>query len=388
MNWTKDFLLAFICRGTSSSVFSLLTTTFASYMFVTCTDNTAVAGAAVGIYIVAALLSRLISGRYMDLVGRRRLFLVATGAFFVFQIAYVLPMPTAMVFALRFAHGFAFGIVHNTLSVIVLDYLHHDHWGEGLSVFTLSSCIAQAAGPFLGIWILSAHGFFALFAAASALAGISFWCACLLRIKPHDLSPKQRAELTEGFRLRDFVEISALPVAGVALAMNLCSGSVSSFVNTYLTEIGLAPAASWYFLAYAFVMFVTRPFMGKFLDTHGGSLVLLPSIASIGIGCALLALCGNVPVLIAAACFMGFGVGNTNSSSQVIAVLKAPSHRSGTAMATITSSVDAGMGLGPMILGASVPLAGYSGMLYLCVAISALALAAFGLTLRKMAESR
>lgn len=76
--------------------------------------------------------------------------------------------------------------------------------------------------------------------------------------------------------------------------------------------------------------------------------------------------------LLSAGAFIGLGVGAVQACSQAIAVKVSLRHRLGLANSTFFMFAEAGIGLGPFILGLPVPFIGYRG-LYRGIAVSALA---------------
>ena len=86
---------------------------------------------------------------------------------------------------------------------------------------------------------------------------------------------------------------------------------------------------------------------------------------------------GWAVLLIGAALLLGFGVGTVQSCGLAMAVRVSSDERLGVANATFYMLLDVGVGIGPVLLGALVPLIGYSA-LYLCMAaVGLLALALF-----------
>ena len=63
---------------------------------------------------------------------------------------------------------------------------------------------------------------------------------------------------------------------------------------------------------------------------------------------------------------MGFG--NLISSFQAVVVNKSPKHRIGLATSTFFIAMDAGIGVGPIIIGAILPILGFRNM-YMTMAI-------------------
>ena len=373
--WSKDFVLATLAKTFSSMVFTLLTTTVATFSFAAYNANAGEAGIAVGSFILAALVSRFLIARYTEVIGRKRLLVISSLAFFVATLGYLLPVDFYGFLAVRVAHGLAFGIANNTLTVVATAYIPDERWGEGLGFFSLSATISSALGPFLGITLMQSLGFKAMFLACAVFAFLSFLPVCFMNIRPILLSERQRNEALHGFKLENYLEKAAVPLSILVLAMNLCYASVNSYISTYADTIGLERFASWFFVVYAAVLLISRPTMGKAMDRHGDNVVMYPALAALGLGYLLLAFLPNLPGLMVSAVFLAIGYGGAFSNIQAIVVRAAPSHRMGMATSTFYVFADAGLGFGPLVLGLLVPLCGYHGM-YLAGGASAIILLA------------
>ena len=67
-------------------------------------------------------------------------------------------------------------------------------------------------------------------------------------------------------------------------------------------------------------------------------------------------------MMLVASALIALGFGNMISCSQVAVVNLAPNHRIGLATSTFYIAMDAGIGVGPIIIGAILPHFGYRGM--------------------------
>lgn len=184
------------------------------------------------------------------------------------------------------------------------------------------------------------------------------------------------------------VEPSVLPIACVAGLIFFGYSSLLTFLTPYAAEIGLSRAASVFFVAYALAMFVTRPFTGRAFDRKGPAPVMGPAFFSFAAGMALVATSSNDWMILGAALLLGFGVGTVQSCGLAMAVNIASDDRLSVANATFYMLLDVGVGIGPLILGAIVPLIGYQ-WLYFCMAgVGLVAFVAFVVVLRRMKKKR
>ena len=174
------------------------------------------------------------------------------------------------------------------------------------------------------------------------------------------LLPKSTYQpLEKSSLISKFIEPRALPISMVALLIGFSYSGVMSFLSFYALEVDLVSAASYFFLIYAIVVIISRPFTGKLLDTKGANIVAYPCFVLFALGMFLFSQASVGWMLLLAAALMGFGYGNFNSIAQSVAVKVTPLHRFGLATSTYFILYDIGLGIGPFLLGFIVPYSGY-----------------------------
>ena len=178
--------------------------------------------------------------------------------------------------------------------------------------------------------------------------------------------------------LARFVEAGVLPISVVCGLLFFGYSSLLTFLTPYATEIGLARAASVFFVVYALAMFVTRPFTGRAFDRVGPHPVMVPAFVSFAAGMVVPAFAANDWMILGAAALLGFGVRHGCSQCGLAMAVRVTSDaRLSVANATFYMLLDVGVGIGPILLGIVAPLLGYAN-LYLCMAVvGVLALALF-----------
>ena len=105
-----------------------------------------------------------------------------------------------------------------------------------------------------------------------------------------------------------------------------------------------------------------RIFLGWLPDRVGANRVLIPALASLAIGCLLLARAATPEVVIAAGVFCGIGHGFTFPILFALVVTRCRSADRGSAMALYTGLFDLGALLGGVSLGFLIDHYGYSAM--------------------------
>lgn len=149
--WTKDFLLFFGSSFFIGLNFYLLMTTMALYAMQQFAASEGLAGLASSIFVIGALIARLVVGGIVEKFGRKKLLYSGLVLFMIATFLYFFSSSIIVLFIVRLINGIAFGIAHTAMNTTVMDSLPKDRRGEGTGYFSLSSTGATAIGPFIGI---------------------------------------------------------------------------------------------------------------------------------------------------------------------------------------------------------------------------------------------
>ncbi|RFU67318.1 MFS transporter [Peribacillus saganii] len=366
--WTKDFIIVFSVNFFLTFVFYLLVVMIAVYAVEVYHASASQAGLVTGIFIIGALIGRLFIGRLIDTIGRKRMLYIGLGFFTLTTCLYFAELGLPFLLFTRLIHGIALGIASTATGTIVAQIIPPARRGEGIGYYSMSSTLATAVGPFIGLFLSQHTSFQIIFSFCVATGILSLITALFLYVPPLKVPTESSAQT--GFKLSSFVEPKALPIAFITLIGAFCYSSVLSFINFYAIEIGLVNAASFFFIVYAAAVLVSRPFTGPIMDTRGANFVMYPAFIILGAGMVLLSSASHGVTFLIAGALIGLGFGNIQSITQAIAVKLTPPHRMGLATSTFFIFLDAGLGFGPYLLGLIIPLTGYS-TLYIIMGIMA-----------------
>lgn len=358
--WTKDFIVTALVNFFLILIFYLLMVTIAVYAVEEYNASASEAGLVTGIFILGALAGRLIIGRTIDKIGRKRTLIIGLVLFTLTTFFYFLNFGLSFLLLNRFLHGMTLGMASTAAGTIVAQIIPMRRKGEGIGYFSLSATLATAFGPFIGLMMSQYSSYEMIFSLCLALGVVSLIVSLFLSVPPITAPPITNK--TKGFKFSDYVEPKAVPIALVCLAIALCYSSVLSFINFYAMEENLVEAASYFFLVYALAILVSRPFTGRLMDLKGANFIMYPAFAVFAAGLFLLSLSSSSTGLLVAGALIGFGFGNMQSTAQAVAVKLTPPHRMGLATSTFFISMDAGLGFGPYLLGFVIPLIGYSSL--------------------------
>lgn len=359
--WTKDFIIVSAMNFFFTLIFFLLMVTIAVYAVDEFQASTSEAGLVSGIFIIGVLLGRLGAGRFIEQVGTKRLLLMGIICFGITTLLYFGINSLSFLLVNRLLHGVSFGIVSTATGTIVAQIIPNSRRGEGVGFYSLSVSLATAIGPFVGMYLRVNANFSTIFGICFGLVLISFFTSFFLRAPQVSLTKEQMKEMS-GFKLSNFIEPKAVPIAFVVMLAGFCYSSVLSFLTFYTMEINLVQSASFFFLVYAIVVLFSRPFTGKWLDIKGPNIIVYPTLTLFSIGMFILSQAHHGIILLLAGAIIGLGFGNFQSSSQALAVKLAPPHRVGLATSTFFIFMDIGFGIGPYILGFLIPITGYRGL--------------------------
>ncbi len=173
------------------------------------------AGFASGIYIIGTLLARLFMGKQLELFGRK--FTLRGGAIFYLltTLAYLYTPTIGALYLVRFLNGFGYGTVSTATNAIVTAYIPASKKGEGINYYGLSTSLAAAVGPFLGMILLNMTDFrFIIWFSIVLVFFVTIACL-VFPVKNIPLSEEQKTSL-RSWNINSFIEKKALFITGIA----------------------------------------------------------------------------------------------------------------------------------------------------------------------------
>ena len=365
--WTKDFITISSANFFIFLTFYLLMVTLTVYTMDQFHTSQSLAGLASSIFVLGAVLIRPIAGKTIDSIGMKKMLLISLILFLIASVLYFQVNSLPMLFVNRLIHGIAFGLASTATGSISAAIIPNERRGEGTGYFAMSMNLAMAIGPFIGLLITQHFSFDYIFATATIFSIAALVATVFIRV-PKIQQPKATKT---GMKLSDFFEKKALPAAILIGIIGFTYSSVLSFLTSYAQEINLVSAASFFFVTYAIFLLVSRPFTGRWFDKYGDNMIIYPSLVLFAGGMLLLSQAYFGFILLIAGALIGIGFGTFQSSTQAIAVKQSPHHRMSLATSTYFTFLDLGIGIGPFVLGFTIPLLGYRG-LYVAMTILAI----------------
>lgn len=357
--WTKDFLIVSSVNFFLFLTFYVLMVTLTIYTMDNFHASQAQAGLASSIFVLGAVLVRPIAGKKIDKIGRRKMLLGSLVLFLIASIGYFLVNSLSLLLIDRLIHGFAFGLATTATGTIAADIIPNERRGEGTGYFAMSTNLAMAFGPFIGLLITQHFSYSIIFYAASLFAAFSLVASLFMNVPEGD---KGGASPQKGFKISDYFEKRALPISIFIGFAGFTYSSILSYLTSFAKEMDLMDAASFFFVVFAVFLLASRPFTGRMFDVKGENAVIYPSLLLFAVGMVILSQSHHGITLLIAGALIGVGYGTFQSSCQAISIKEAPSNRMGLATSTFFTMYDFGIGVGPFLLGFLIPFTGFKGL--------------------------
>ncbi|MGE3275395.1 MAG: MFS transporter [Vicinamibacterales bacterium] len=324
------------------SAFQLLPT--APFRILALGGTAAAAGLFLGFLTYASAFTAPLTGALADRMGKRRILLVTSTAIAVFSLAYAFVPSYPLMLAVVVVHGVFWSGLLSSSAAYTTDIVPVSRRAEGIGYWGLATVLAVAVAPTIGLWVYE-HGGWRLLCLESAalnviMAGIA-WA----------LPPDQgRGGAGGATRRGALLEWRVLAVSFTLFLYSFGYGGITSFVALYADRNGVTPRAL-YFTLFSLTIVFTRPFIGRIADQVGYRRVLVPCLAMVVAGFALLALGGTRGLMSASALLFGVGFGSAYPVFIAHVMRHVDDARRGAAFGGIIGAFDTGIGTGSITIG-------------------------------------
>lgn len=361
--WTKDFISISLSNFFLFLTFYILLVTLPVYALKAFHSSASQAGLMTTVFLLSAIISRPLAGQWLERAGNKKVLLTALVIFSGASLLYFFPKTVMGFLMIRLLHGVGFGMATTAVGTIVADIIPTSRRGEGMGYFVMSTNLAMVLGPFFGLMAIQQWGAKTLFiisvivAVGALITGLS--------VKLTKTEQSKQMEVRSAFSIRNLFEASAVPIAVVGGFLAIVYSALLSFVSIYANEIHLENVSSLFFVVYAVVLLISRPFTGKWLDQYGPNVIFYPAILLFAIGMFVLSKSGGAITFLVSAGMIGLGWGTLFPTFQTIAIQDAAPRKRGLATATFLSIYDTGMALGSFLVGLVVAKMDYSSLYFL-----------------------
>jgi MFS family permease len=313
---------------------------------------------------IGAVLFRPFAGKWMDDFEKKKVLFFSLILFCVVCFMYLGIQTIFFLLLLRFFHGAGFSIGTTATATMVAVFSPASRIGEGVGYLAVFTSIAMVIGPFIGLKLIADYSFTSLFAVCALFGLLAFLCGNIQSIPEQKVDGPIRSK--EAFSWKSFFEPHALPIALCGGLLAFVYSSLLGFLPLYAQKLGMIGMASYFFAVYALAIVLSRPIIGKLFNRLGASIVVYVSIFIYLAGMIGLSRVNSPSEFLLAGAVIGLGFGGLNPSFQTLAVLAAPTHKSGLATSTYFLFMDIGVGIGSFALGILVHYTNYRIMYLVC----------------------
>lgn len=348
--------------------------------------NASYTGILVLLFAITATLVRIFTGRLADVRGRRVMVIAGLAIYMAASLSFAFfPYLGALPY-LRMLQGAGYSISFTALSVAITDVIPRKRMGEGMGYFGLGNAVTTATGPMIALALIAGGSFNNVFYVAALSLAVGTLLMYLFNYekamnlqfggaaRQADLQPgRDTPQGSMKTRLWSLFEKSAIPYTVVSVLSSVAMSATLSFLMLFAAGQGIRNAGL-YFTFSAVFMVLARLLTGRLSDRHGTLFALIPGFLLVIAGFACLLLSVKIPLLYyLGGVLAGLGNGMASPALNAAVIRAAPDHRRGAASATFMLSYDIGFGLGAILWGVVIDLAGFTALFAGCMISIALA---------------
>jgi MFS transporter, DHA1 family, multidrug resistance protein len=306
---------------------------------------------------LTGILASLPAGLLSDRWGRRLPLLGAGVVFGSAPLAYFLVATPAQLAVVRAYHGLATAVLGPVAMAYVAD-LAPMHRGERLGWYASSTLAGRALAPVAGGALLALGPWPWVYALCGIAGGLAFLGMWWLPNAPANAPPgaEGAAGIPEGSNAASLWAILShrtILVTSIAEASQyLAFGAVEAFLPLYALNVGVDKVTvGLLFGAQIGVKTLARPLMGKVSDRHGRTRQILLGLMLTGVTTALFPHTQIAVMLLVLSAVFGLGIAIASAATSAFVADLAPENGRGTALGTMSTIMDVGQALGPILLG-------------------------------------
>lgn len=361
--WTKNFIVICLSNFFISLNMYVLAAAFPLYVKDEFNGSQQQMGLAITVFVIGVVLIRPFAGRWVDQWGQKKIALIGMTIFLVASIAYFGAAGILLFFIIRFIHGMSYALASTAENTIASSIVPDSLQGQGMGYFSMFMSLAMVIGPAIGLFLWRNQSSTELISAICTFTIVAFLFLEMARLKkqPNESKPSIPVK-RQRFHWSDLIELKALPISMTGFILSFSYSSISGFFPIFADSIHHSEVAGTFFIAFALMIVLPRPAVGKVFDLYGENYLFYPGIIIFGIGLLLLSQAHSDLMILLIGLILGTGYGALFSSFQSLAVKLVPIHRRGSATATFFLFFDSGYGLGSYFMGLIASLTDYRTM--------------------------
>lgn len=356
---TRDYILGFLALFAFTAGFCALFPTLPIFL-ARLGSNEREIGVLVGVFGIAALISRLLVGGALTRFSEKRVMMFGAMLFAFTYLACTVLRPFWPFFAVRVFQGVALACMDTAAFALVINVIPSAYRGQGISYFLLAPNFSLAIMPSFAMLLINQYSFTVLFLVCTGLALCSFFLSW--KMKERITVAKQINDSTNGML---FLDLRIIIPAISSFFQTFVWGSLIAFVPLYAIQYRIENPG-YFFSAIAVMLIAGRTIGGRIVDTYKKEKIILVFMFIFITSMIILSVSKNLPMLVLVGLLWGFGTAFFVPASMAYSLEFADSS-SGASVGTFRAFTDLGQAVGPVITGTIIPWTGYRAM-FLCLA--------------------
>lgn len=372
-------------------------------------------GLATTLITVTATFVRVFTGALLDRFGRMGM-LIGGGVIMVCSIvSYAIFPVVGIIMGLRLLHGIGWGFGSTASSTIAADIIPKRRFAEGMGYFALTNALSSAIAPAVSIELVQGVGSVHMIIVAAGITVLSLVLSVIeafigrrnskakgtfnapekppaqtqvgdlqavqqqpdsvqaahLQHKPGQAQAAHPQPASAPSKLETLFERRAVVPGILMLLVNVGFGCITTFIALHADNQGVG-GVSLYFIVYAVVSLLTRPYIGRLIDRYGYRVPAILSSACTAGTLVFIGFSSNIWMFAGAGVLGGLGIGTSMGTFQAMAVASVEPWRRGVATSTYMTAFDTGIAVGSLLGGFLVDAFGYT-VMYVAIALFPLA---------------
>lgn len=306
---------------------------------------------------VVGIVVSLPAGILSDIIGRRRVILLAATVFATAPFLYLLVSQPWHLVVIRVYHGFATAILGPVAMAAVAD-TYDKNRGEKMGTYSSATMVGRFIAPFVGGALIFGNNFNWVYIVTGIMGVLALFAALRLPLSTQtSLSAGQVLKRERSELGRDILTVIRHPgillTSMVEAAQYFAFGCLEVFIPIYLSEqAGFSTLSiGALFTIQIVVATLTKPLMGRMSDRYGRGVMIIAGLVVSGTTMAFMTYTHNYPLLALLIGLFGLGLATVTASTSALIADLSSYYSYGSALGIESSIMDIGHSTGPMVGG-------------------------------------
>ena len=314
---------------------------------------------------VVGIVVSLPAGVLSDIIGRRRVILIAAIVFATAPFLYLLVSLPWQLVMVRIYHGLATAILGPVAMAAVADTFDKGR-GERMGWYSSATMVGRFLAPLAGGALIFGNDFRWVYLVTGVIGTLSLVVALRLPLSTStsasvgDAIKRGRSEIW-GDIIAILTHRGILATSAIEAVQYFAFGCLEVFLPIYLYEqAGFRPLEiGLLFTIQIVIATLTKPLMGRLSDRYGRVLMISAGLVLGGITIGLMTYSDNYLMLAVLIGLFGLGLATVTASSSALVADLSQASSYGGALGVLSSVMDIGHSAGPMVGGLLISVYNY-----------------------------